>query len=213
MKLVPGQGVQLAGSTLSRTDRLRLPEESGTASSVSGEASLVQALAGMDFRVTPGAAGSVVVNSLRVHAAYGVPFTVYRNLQTLTGLLSDTTYYLYVVADQTELADGLVQVTSGQVNVPKPSGNLYFFSIDGAATYPPRDTIIETVPPAFEEVLVLKYTGPQTNSAAYAYYLIAEVDTDEDAVATVRQKHLGPLYIVGAPMLFNATYSMTADPD
>lgn len=214
MKLVPGHGVKMTGSTVSRADRLRMPEEPGAGSSVAGEASIVQALAGMDFRVTPGAAGSVVVNSMRVHYSLSSEGTFYRAYQTLTGLLPDTTYYLYVVADQTESEEtGFLGATSDQVNIPKPGGDLYYFSIEGTATYPPRTTLIETAPATFEEILVLKYTSPQANTAAYAYYLIAEVVTDADAIATVRQKHLGPLYIVGAPMIFNATYSMTAIPD
>lgn len=213
MKLVPGHGVQLAGNTLSRTERLRLPDEPGTDSSVAGEASIVQALAGMDFRVEPGSAGGVTVKSMRVHYSYASPGTYFQSSQNITGLLSSTTYYLYVVADQSQPTDSAVSVGSPFVNIPKPGGNLYSFGIAPSITYPHRDTMVETAPGVFDEILVLKYTAPQTNSAAYAYYLIAEVVTNADAVATVRQKHLGPLYVVGAPMLFNATYAMSATPD
>lgn len=217
MRIFPGHGIQVTGKAVSRTQRLRLPTERTAGDSGAAEATIFRALQGMDFRVEPSFPGQVLVRSLRVHYFIGSsPQELFVSSQSVTGMLPDTTYYLYVVADQTQTTEGHSSVSSLQVNIPKPSGSAYYFGITPSSSLPQRDTTLiinPAPPPTSEPLIVLKYTAPQISNAANAYYLIAEVDTDQDSVATVRQKHLGSLFVVGAPMLFNPSYVMTAGQD
>lgn len=223
MKLIPGHGVSTDGKKVELTARKgvrRIPVQQEFAGGTAAEQAAA-ALGGSYFKVTATGLLTVAVGPMRAYACFPAPgiqnnaFTVDKTGQTLTSLTPSTSYWLYVVADQqpypTTVASFL-PVASAGVNIPDEF-NVYSFQADIDAAYSSIEPtfLVNPGPPLAEEtLLVIPYTAPRVSNASHIYYLIAELDVNAGGNVTVRQRHLGALHLIGAPMLWKPTHNLAA---
>jgi hypothetical protein len=224
MKLIPGNGISTDGKTLELTARqgLRRPPVQQEFAGGTAAEQAAAALGGSYFKVTATGLLTVAVGPMLAHiciptAGIGGTTVAYaKSGQTLGGLTPGTSYWLYVVADQQPnypgYSDYFFPVFSGPVEIPDEF-NVYSFRANIAAEYAKIEpSFLDNIgPPLAEEpLLVIPYTSPRTSSAAYAYYLIAELDVDAGGNVTVRQRHLGAVHLIGVPMLWEPQHILTA---
>lgn len=224
MKLIPGHGVSTDGKKLELTARKgvrRIPVQQEFAGGTAAEQAAA-ALGGSYFKVTATGLLTVSVGRMLAHIASptvgmtGATMAYAKTGQTLSSLTPGTSYWLYVVADQRPDFPGYGEyyapVYAAGLEIPDEF-SVYYFRANIEAEYAKLKPsfLVNLGPPLAEEpLLVIPYTAPRTSDASYAYYLIAELDVDALGNVTVRQRHLGALHLIGAPMLWEPRHILAA---